>query len=400
MRVTAIETIHLAEYSNILWVEVHTNEGLTGLGETFRGPRAVAAHIHEAIAPYLLGKDPLAIDAHSHHLLNPYVGYGSSGAEIRAASAVDIALWDLWGKAVEQPVWQLLGGLTRERVRVYNTCAGYSYNKAGGRRLVSHGAASEAEGPYEDQVAFVQRPAELARSLLDMGISAMKIWPFDVFAEPSGGASIACEDLKKGLEPFRKIREAVGERMELMCELHGLWNLPAAVEIGRALAEYRPFWAEDPIRMTNLGVLAEYRQRVPVPVCASETLATRQGCRELLERRAVDYVMLDVSWVGGLSEAKKVATLAEAYHRPVAPHDCTGPVVLVASLHLALNAPNAIFQEVVRAYYAGWYRDLVTELPRIEGGYAHAMRGPGLGTSLAPGLRRRPDVTVQRSGLP
>lgn len=399
MRVTAVETIHLAEYPNITWVEVHTDEGLTGLGETFRGPKAVAAHVHEAIAPYLLGKDPLAVDAHSHYLLNPYVGYGSSGAEIRAASAVDIALWDLRGKVTSQPVWQLLGGLTRERVRVYNTCAGYSYNKAGGRRLVRDGAAHEAEGPYEDQVAFVQRPAELAQSLLDMGISAMKIWPFDVYAEQSGGASISGEDLQKGLEPFRKIRQALGERMDIMCELHALWNLPAAVQIGRALAEYRPFWAEDPIRMTNLGVLAEYRERVPVPVCASETLATRQGFRELLERQAVDYVKLDLSWVGGLSEAKKVATLAETYHRPVAPHDCTGPVVLVASLHLALNAPNAIFQEVVRAYYTGWYRDLVTELPRIEGGYAHAMRGPGLGTSLAPGLRRRPGVTVQRSTL-
>jgi len=400
MRVTAIETIHVAEYPNILWVEVHTDEGLTGLGETFRGPRAVAAHIHEAIAPYLLGKDPLAIDSHSHRFLNVYVGYGSSGAEIRAASAVDIALWDLWGKATGQPVWQLLGGLTRERVRVYNTCAGSTYNRAGDRRLIRAGVAYEAAGPHEDQVAFVQHPAELAQSLLDMGITAMKIWPFDEFAEQTGGISISAEDLKKGLGPFRKIRRAVGDRMDLMCELHALWSLPAAVEIGRALAEYRPFWAEDPIRMTNLGVLAEYRERVPVPVCASETLATRQGCRELLERKAVDYVMLDVSWVGGLSEAKKVATLAEAYHRPVAPHDCTGPVVLVASLHLALNAPNAVFQEVVRAYYAGWYRDLVTELPRIEGGYAYAMRGPGLGTALAPGLQRRPDATVQRSTLP
>jgi L-alanine-DL-glutamate epimerase-like enolase superfamily enzyme len=399
MRVTAIETIHLAEYPNILWVEVHTDEGLTGLGETFRGPKAAAAHVHEAIAPYLLGKDPLAIDAHSHYLLNPYVGYASSGAEIRAASAVDIALWDLWGKATNQPVWQLLGGLTRERVRVYNTCAGYTYNTAVGRRLVTAEMEHEAAGPYEDQVAFVQRPAELAQSLLEMGITAMKIWPFDVFAEASGGLSISGADMKRGLEPFRKVREAVGDRMDLMCELHGLWNLPAAVEIGRALADYRPFWAEDPVKMTNLGVLAEYRQRVPVPVCASETLATRQGCRELLERQAVDYVMLDVSWVGGLSEAKKIATLAEAYHRPVAPHDCTGPVVLVASLHLALNAPNAVLQEVVRAYYTGWYRDLVTELPRIEGGYAHAMRGPGLGTSLAPGLKRRSGVTAQRSTL-
>jgi galactonate dehydratase len=405
VKVSAIETIHVGAYPNILWVEVQTDEGFTGLGETFRGPRAVAAHVHEAIAPYLLGKDPLAIEAASRHLLNPYVGFGASGAEVRAASAVDIALWDLWGKATNQPAWQLLGGLTRDRVRVYNTCAGYTYNTAGGhktaggRRLVTADSQYEAEGPYEDQVAFMQRPAELAESLLDMGITAMKIWPFDVAAEATGGAFISSADLKAGLEPFRRIRDAVGDRMDIMCELHSLWNFTAAVEIGRALAEYRPLWAEDPIKMTNLDVLAEYRSRVPVPVCASETLASRSAFRTLLEARAVDYVMLDLSWVGGLSEAKKIATLAEIHHRPIAPHDCTGPIVLIASLHLALSAPNAIFQEVVRAYYTGWYRELVTELPRIENGYAHAMMGPGLGTELVPGLRKRADATIQRTAL-
>jgi galactonate dehydratase len=405
VKISAIETIHFGAYPNILWVEIHTDEGITGLGETFRGPRAAAAHVHEAIAPYLLGKDPLAIEAHSRQLLNPYVGFGASGAEVRAASAVDIALWDLWGKATNQPAWQLLGGLTRDRVRVYNTCAGYTYNTAGGhktaggRRLVTADGQYQAEGPYEDQVAFMQRPAELAESLLDMGITAMKIWPFDVAAEATGGAVISRADLKAGLEPFRRIREAVGDQMDIMCELHSLWNFTAAVEIGCALAEYRPLWAEDPIKMTNLDVLAEYRSRVPVPVCASETLASRSAFRTLLEARAVDYVMLDLSWVGGLSEAKKIATLAEIHHRPMAPHDCTGPVVLIASLHLALSAPNAIFQEVVRAYYTGWYRELVTELPRVENGYAHAMTGPGLGTALVPGLRTRADATIQKTAL-
>jgi L-alanine-DL-glutamate epimerase-like enolase superfamily enzyme len=399
MKITAVETIHVGAYPNITWVEVHTDLGLSGLGETFRGPRAVAAHVHEAIAPQLLGKDPLAIEAHSHRMLNPYLGFGASGAEMRAASAVDIALWDLWGKRTHQPVWQLLGGLTRDRVRVYNTCAGYTYNQSGGRRLVTAGSPPSAAGPYDDQVAFMQRPVELAESLLEMGITAMKIWPFDPAAEATGGAYISAADLKTGLQPFRRIREAFGDRMDLLCELHSIWNFTAAVEIGRALAEYRPLWAEDPVKMTNLDVLAEYRERVPIPVCASETLATRSAFRTLLERRAVDYVMLDLSWVGGLSEAKKIATLAEIHHRPIAPHDCTGPIVLIASLHLALNAPNAIFQEVVRAYYTGWYRELVTELPRIEGGFAYAMTGPGLGTALVPGLKARPDAVVQRSAL-
>ena len=164
-------------------------------------------------------------------------------------------------------------------------------------------------------------------------------------------------------------------------------------------ASYQPFWLEDPIRMDNLDVLAEYRERVDLPVCASETLATRSAFRTLLEARAVDYVMFDLGWSAGYRGAQDRHDRRDPWTRPIAPHDCIGPIVLIASLHLALNAPNAIFQEVVRAYYTGWYRELVTELPRIEGGFAYAMTGPGLGTALVPGLKARPDAVVQRSAL-
>src|SRR6185437_6859475 len=127
MKVRAIETIQLAEFANLCWVHVHTDEGLIGLGETFFGAEAVAAYIHESAAPHLLGKDPLRIDEHSHALRATYVGFSSSGAEMRGLSAIDIALWDIFGQAVGQPIHQLLGGLTHERIRTYNTCAGYGY---------------------------------------------------------------------------------------------------------------------------------------------------------------------------------------------------------------------------------------------------------------------------------
>ena len=136
-----------------------------------------------------------------------------------------------------------------------------------------------------------------------------------------------------------------------------------------------------------------------MPVTASETLSTRWAFRELMEREAVGIVMLDLSWVGGISEAKKIATMAEAHQLPIAPHDCTGPVVLVASLHLALNAPNALIQETVRAYLSTWYPELVTVLPRIEDGFAYPMTGPGLGTKLNPDVLRRPDATIVSSRL-
>jgi len=400
MRITAIETIHVGAYPNIIFVELHTDEGLVGLGETFRGPKAVAAHVHESIAPYLLGRDPRAVEAHSHHMLNGYLGFASSGAEMRAASAVDIALWDIWGKSTGQSIAQLLGGAVRDKIRVYNTCAGYTYNQAGGRRLIASSTKDgAAQGPYEDQIAFMKRPAELAHSLLEMGISAMKIWPFDPVAEATRGTSIARADLALGAAPFKAIRDAVGDRMDLMCEFHSIWSLPAALEIAAVLRDVGIYWSEDPIKMVNAQALADYRRQAGIRVCASETLATRYGFRELLEKDAVDYVMIDLAWCGGLTESKKIAAQAETFLRPIAPHDCTGPVVLVASLALALNAPNAIFQEVVRAYYTGWYTELVTELPRIEGGFAHLVEKPGLGTELQPGLRKRKDVSVRRSDL-
>ena len=136
-----------------------------------------------------------------------------------------------------------------------------------------------------------------------------------------------------------------------------------------------------------------------MPVTLSETVAARWGFREAFERGAVGIAMLDVSWCGGISEAKKIATMAEAYQLPVAPHDCTGPVVLVASTHLSINLPNALIQEAVRAYYTGWYTELVTTLPTFDRGYVSAPTGPGLGTELLPDLWQRPDAHVRASDL-
>ena len=149
-----------------------------------------------------------------------------------------------------------------------------------------------------------------------------------------------------------------------------MWQLLPAMRIARALASYDPCWLEDPIKMDSLGSLKRYAEAASAPICASETLATRWGFRDLLETGVAGVVMLDLSWCGGLSEARKIAAMAEAWHLPVAPHDCTGPVVLAASTHLSLNAPNALVQESVRAYYRTWYTDLVTAVPPGPGSVA------------------------------
>jgi galactonate dehydratase len=392
MKITAIETTRVTEFPNLIWVEVHTDDGLVGLGETFRGAEAVEAYVHSLAAPLVLGKDPRAIERHSKTLLRGYLGFNGTGVETRAASAIDIALWDLLGQMCGQPIYQLLGGRCHERMRAYNTCAGYDYNNKGVQRRMIDKAGNVSRGPYDDQIAFVERADELAQSLLDEGFTAMKIWPFDGVAAQTDGQHISSTLMRAGLEPFEKIRRAVGDRIEVMCEFHSMWNTTAALAIARELKTFKPYWSEDPIKMDSVQALADYRRHSGIPVCGSETLAGRGAFRDLLVADALDVVMMDLSWCGGISEAKKIATLAEAWQKPVAPHDCTGPVVLMASLHLAFASPNAIFQEVVRAFLSTFYRDLVTELPVLRQGLLDAPHAP-------PGLKQRADAVSRRTGL-
>ena len=407
MRIIAIETLQQARYSNLVWVRIETDEGLVGLGETIRNPEAVTAYIHETCAPYLLGKDPRQVTHHAHQLLhkvgNHFNGFPTRSVEIRGNAAVDIALWDLLGKATGQPVHQLLGGLCRDRVRVYNTCAGPEYNapaRSGyNTELVKFDAAEEKAGRYEDLEAQIHRPAELAQDLLEQGITAMKIWPFNSFALPSDGREIALADLRTAAAPVEAIRKAVGDRMDIMMEYHSLWQLPVALKIADALKDLDIYWHEDPVAMSNFGDLAEYKRRTNVRVAGSENLGTKTWYREVFERRAIDVAHFDLCWIGGITEGRKVAALAEAYDRPIAPHDCIGPVGFAANLHLLMSAPNALIMESVRAFYRGYYNDVVTTVPRIEDGFIYPLTGAGLGTELLPDFAKRPDVTVRRSAV-
>jgi len=387
VKVQKIETVRIAEHANICWVRVHTDAGIAGLGETFFGAQAVEAYIHETVAPLLLGRDPLQIDGIARALTG-YLGFASTGVEMRGNSAIDIALWDLFGKVSGQPLAQLLGGFTREFIRTYNTCAGSAYMQEGGQ-IVSNYGLDKKRTAYADLDAFLHHADDLAEELLASGITAMKIWPFDVAAEKSGGHYISPADMKAALEPFEKIRKRVGDRMDIMVELHSKWELLPAIEIARELAQFKTFWHEDPIRMDALGDLKRYAEASRAPLCASETLATRWRFRDLLETGAAGIVMLDLSWCGGISEARKIASMAEAWHLPVAPHDCTGPVVLTASTHLSLNAPNALVQESVRAFYNTWYPEVVTAIPQVKGGMISVPPGPGLGLDLHPELDKR-----------
>jgi galactonate dehydratase len=399
VKITRIETLRLDEFPSLLHLLVHTDEGLVGLGETFFFADAVEAHMH-AIADYLVGQDPSKIEKHSR-ALRGYVGSAASGAEMRAASAVDIALWDICGQASEQPLHRVLGGACRDSIRTYNTCAGYRYIRdESGQAVMNWGLpGDEPEGPYEDLDAFLDRADELAHDLLAQGITGMKIWPFDPYGEASLGHDIRTADLDRALEPFRKIRAAVGPAMDIMVELHALWDVPAACRIARAVDEFEPAWIEDPVRVSSPDALAEVQRATRTPLAVGETLTGLAAYRDLITRGGAQIVVFDVGWVGGVTQARKVAALAEAFERPVAPHDCTGPVVYTAATHLSMHLPNAMIQESVRAFWSGWYGELVTTLPVIANGMVAAPAGPGLGTALRPEVFERADAHIRSTAL-
>lgn len=395
MKITAIETLRVPPYENLVWVMVHTDEGVVGLGETCKAPGAVEAYIHDWCAPRLLGTDPLAIPAR-RATLDTALGWGATGVEMRAISAIDIALWDLRARLHERPVVDMLGGRAREAIRTYNTCAGSGYMRRAVGQKTENWALS-AHGEHEDLDAFLHRADELAHSLLEEGITAMKIWPFDIPAERTGGRHISADEMRTALEPFEKIRSAVGDRVDIMAEFHSLWTLPMAQKISRRLADYDTYWHEDPFRLDAPSDIQFYAPHCEAFVCVSETLSNPASFRQMLETGCVGVAMFDLAWCGGFSDAKTIAALASAWKVPCAPHDCTGPVAYAAGAHLSLHIPNALVMESVRAFYKGWYNDLVEGLPIVEGGMLSVPDRPGHGITLLDGLSEREGAVLRRS---
>ncbi len=240
----------------------------------------------------------------------------------------------------------------------------------------------------------------------------MKIWPWDRFAPPAAAATvvgpagrsvlglagsyISADDVEAGLDAVRCIRRELGNKMEILIEGHGRWDLNSAIRIGRALQPFDILWMEDMIKPDSSADLSRLRQETRVPLCVSERLFTRYGYRDVLEQRAADVIMTDVAWTGGITEAQKIAILADSFHLPMTPHDCTGLATLLAHLHLFAASPYHTILETVRGFYEGWYREVYTENIRIDGGFAEFPTGAGLGTALRDDFLRS-DVTSRMS---
>jgi L-alanine-DL-glutamate epimerase-like enolase superfamily enzyme len=397
MKITKIETTHCPTLSlGMIFCRIETDSGLVGYGESCYIPNAVSAVIHEWIAPRLMGANPLDIEGHWRFLYERAANFGARGAELRAISAIDLALWDILGKSCNLPVWQLLGGKTQERIRIYNSSGGPAYGGKTRNTITGswpgYGIIGE-KGPLNDYWMAVNEPAEYARELLSEGITATKLWSLDFAAHKAGGTvHMTHSDLMKGLAPFFAIREAVGYDIELMLDGHGFFQLPVALRIADAMKDIKPMWLEDVIRPDCIDTIRDFRDRSGLPLAVSEMLIGTEDYRLALEKRAADYIMIDPTWVGGISQTLKITDLAQAYNIPVVMHDCTGPLTLIAGVHVATARANVAWQETLRAHVRLRYPEMVTQFPEIKDGYILPPTGAGLGSDLSDELFAEPHL--------
>lgn len=396
-RIVAIETLIPHDImAGLMLLRIHTDAGtvdgqpVIGHGETYYIPHAVAATLHDWMSRRLLGADATAIESHWRFLYERGTAFGVRGCELRAISAIDLALWDILGQLTRQPIWKLLGGPVRDAIPVYNSCGGPTYGRRPKDSPDSQGWPGHGDlgkpGPLEDNYNSVHHAGDLAEELLADGYSAMKLWSLDQVYRVSGGHRVAWPDLQQALKPMHDIRERVGLKLELMLDGHGFFTLAAALRIADAMREIKPLWLEDVIRPDSIEAIADFRDRAGVPIAVSEMLVSREDYRQVLQQRAADYTMIDPTWVGGISETRRAAELAQVFNVPTLMHDCTGPLTLFSGLQISASCANVTYQETVRAHIKTLYPLLIDEPPLITRGHIALPERPGLSVRLLPEL--------------
>ena len=352
MKITDIKTFAVDCYrTNWVFVKVYTDEGIDGVGEaTLEYKEKALIGAVEHIREVLVGKDPRQIEKHYHAIYRD--AYWRGGAVLMSAlSAVEMALWDILGKSLNVPVYQLLGGMVHESVRIY-----------------ANGWFAGAKRPEE----FAQK----AKEAVARGITALKWDPFG-----KNYLNLSNAELDAALTCIGAVREAVGPNVDLLIEGHGRFNVPTGIRIAKELEPFRPMFFEEPTPPDSVGALAEVREKSPVPIAAGERLYTRFAYRELFERKAADYIQPDLSHAGGIMECKKLAAIAESFYIPFAPHNPSGPVANAATLQLAACIPNFCILEIM--YSDVDYRKKITnEDLQYRDGRIQIPQKPGLGLEL------------------
>jgi galactonate dehydratase len=344
------------------FVQLDTDEGITGFGEASNFPGNGSLIVGDAlrrIREFVVGEDPREITRLWHKLFRKAAYLGPRGLPTAVVSGVDIALWDLRGKALGCPVYELLGGKVRERVPLY-----------------ANGWFAGCESP-DDYVAA-------ARQVVAAGHSAIKLDPF-LEMRPfhtgylAGQISPAGEE--QGVSIVAALREALGPAVEILIDAHGHYNVPTAVRLAKRLEPYRIGWFEEPVPPESVTALRAVREQVSLPICVGERLYTRWDFLPVLEQRLADYLMPDVVWTGGISELLRIATLAETYHVPISPHNAMGPLQILAGAHVGMTAPN-----FYRLEHSVWaipdYQACLREPIQFNGGFVELTDRPGLGCDL------------------
>lgn len=352
MKVTDIKVFAVDCFrTNWVFVKVYTDEGIDGVGEaTLEYKEKALFGAVEHIREYLVGQDPFPIERHWHAIYRD--AYWRGGAVLMSAlSAVEMALYDILGKSLGVPVYQLLGGKVNDSVRIY-----------------VNGWFAGAKTPQEF--------GEKAKIAMSRGITAMKWDPFG-----KSYLNISNQELNTALECIAQVRSAVGSEVDLLIEGHGRFNVPTAIRIAKQLEQFGVMFFEEPVPPDNLDALKQVREKSPVAIAAGERLYTRYAFKDLFEKRAADYIQPDISHAGGIMELKKIAAMAEAYYIPFAPHNPSGPVANAATLQLAATCPNFCILEIMYSDVA--YRSEITDEALVyENGYMQIPDKPGLGIEI------------------
>ncbi|MEM9671637.1 MAG: mandelate racemase/muconate lactonizing enzyme family protein [Bacteroidota bacterium] len=383
-KITKIETVRFDPKLEVsgrgvqwMWVRLHTDQGLVGTGETYPFNEASESVIKDlqwhSWAGKLLDTDALEIEKTWERIFRQNAFHVTGGAEMRALSAINIAQWDILGQAANLPVYQLLGGSMDKEIRVYNT-----YTNA--RNINGWTLEDDME--------------KIAQFLVDQGIGTMKFCPFDKAGSRNRGEYISSREIEESLEWIRRVRDTVGDELELGCEFHSWWNLPSAMRIAEAVEPYNILFLEDILLQDNMESYATLAQHTSIPLVISERLATRFDFREMLEKQSGSIAMYDLTWCGGISEGKKISDMANTYYIPTMMHNAGGPILWYASVHLAAAITNLFYVESVYPNWKERYPFFFENVPQVENGTVKPPSAPGLGLQFTSGLFERDDVIV------
>ncbi len=356
MKITDVKTIVVnAEMRNWIFVKVITDQaGLFGWGEASLEwkTRAVTGAI-EDFTPMLIGEDPRNIE-HIYQKLYRHSFFRMGVIGMSAISGLEQACWDIFGKSLGLPVYRLLGGEVRNRVRMY-----------------THLGGGDMKSVYQ---TFDPQPLiDLANQVVARGYTALKV-VFVPYSEPLMGRQY----VRQFSQMFEKLRVAVGDSIDIMIDFHGRTSPAMAIQYIHAIEEFSPYFCEEPVPPENIPALRQVREAVRVPIATGERLVSRYQFREVFEQQACHVIQPDLCHCGGLSEAKKIAAAAETYYMGVAPHNPLGPIANAAALHFALSTPNFLIQEDMLTDVP-WRWDVVKHGLKMENGYWSKSDSPGLG---------------------